>query len=246
MDPQWGSSIQGLQNCHSISSTLQCTWKSSNHTSQLHSLIAQDSSTYRDNHHFVSVSLYNMNSWIEESHSFEPSCEISPIHYTFIESAETIAMNKRLMRSLHHLHFNESIMKTFYDGYSLVNPHSSVQYFETAVYLKDFQSLKYDKIYRNMIKGSSFVASNCYMSSSNRIRVILQMRQLDFLIDGLGACLTSESSKYELLYKKDDFEYNRLHKIEIISNYLFNMAFENTIEDGYVSEKVYDAILAGS
>lgn len=34
-------------------------------------------------------------------------------------------------------------------------------------------------------------------------------------------------------------------KRQAISNYLFYLAFENTLEPGYVTEKVYDALIAG-
>jgi hypothetical protein len=35
-------------------------------------------------------------------------------------------------------------------------------------------------------------------------------------------------------------------KRQAIGRFMFNMAFENSIEDGYVTEKPFDALLAGN
>ena len=34
-------------------------------------------------------------------------------------------------------------------------------------------------------------------------------------------------------------------KRQAISKFMFNMAFENSVEDGYVTEKAFDALLSG-
>jgi Glycosyltransferase family 10 (fucosyltransferase) C-term len=38
---------------------------------------------------------------------------------------------------------------------------------------------------------------------------------------------------------------NLVLKRDAIARFMFNMAFENSIEDGYVTEKPFDALLAG-
>jgi hypothetical protein len=48
------------------------------------------------------------------------------------------------------------------------------------------------------------------------------------------------------LQKFRDTHYNLYLKREVINNYAFNMAFENSIEPGYVTEKPFDALVAGS
>ena len=39
---------------------------------------------------------------------------------------------------------------------------------------------------------------------------------------------------------------NAIYKRTVISQYMFNLAFENSIEDGYVTEKPFDALMAGT
>ena len=39
---------------------------------------------------------------------------------------------------------------------------------------------------------------------------------------------------------------NLILKREAISKFMFNMAFENSIEEGYVTEKPFDALMAGT
>jgi hypothetical protein len=48
------------------------------------------------------------------------------------------------------------------------------------------------------------------------------------------------------LQKFRDTRYNLFLKREVINNYAFTMAFENSIEAGYVTEKPFDALVAGS
>jgi hypothetical protein len=39
--------------------------------------------------------------------------------------------------------------------------------------------------------------------------------------------------------------YDMVVKREAIGRFMFNMAFENSIEDGYVTEKPFDALISG-
>jgi hypothetical protein len=48
------------------------------------------------------------------------------------------------------------------------------------------------------------------------------------------------------LQKFRDTRYNLFLKREVINSYAFTMAFENSIEAGYVTEKPFDALVAGS
>ena len=43
-----------------------------------------------------------------------------------------------------------------------------------------------------------------------------------------------------------DTRYNLYVKRETIGRFMFNMAFENSLEPGYVTEKPFDAMIAGT
>lgn len=47
------------------------------------------------------------------------------------------------------------------------------------------------------------------------------------------------------LPKTRDTRYNLHLKREVIGKFLFNMAFENSQEPGYVTEKPFDALMSG-
>ncbi len=47
------------------------------------------------------------------------------------------------------------------------------------------------------------------------------------------------------LPKSRDTRYNLFLKRKTIGHFMFNMAFENSLEPGYVTEKPFDAMLAG-
>lgn len=57
--------------------------------------------------------------------------------------------------------------------------------------------------------------------------------------------MKSKSPEGVTLEITDDTEKNLVLKREVIAKYLFNMAFENIQDSGYVTEKPWDALLAG-
>jgi hypothetical protein len=62
------------------------------------------------------------------------------------------------------------------------------------------------------------------------MRLLLRLRNIITHSDKLNAQMTGSN----LVLKRD-----------AIGRFMFNMAFENSIEDGYVTEKPFDALLAG-
>jgi Glycosyltransferase family 10 (fucosyltransferase) C-term len=65
-------------------------------------------------------------------------------------------------------------------------------------------------------------------------------------VDGLGRCLhTAHIPENVSLGNSHNSELNLILKREAISNYQFYLAFENSIETGYVTEKVFDGLVAG-
>jgi hypothetical protein len=63
-------------------------------------------------------------------------------------------------------------------------------------------------------------------------------------VDGLGVC-SSSGPKENVLHKTKNMTYDHIEKKKNIGKYLFNFAFENTIEPGYVTEKPFDALVSG-
>jgi hypothetical protein len=94
------------------------------------------------------------------------------------------------------------------------------------------------------------VASDCHKRDSanaNRDSVVGEIRRVGFRVDGLGRCMRSATGPEGIsLPKSGDTRYNLLLKRKAIARYMFNLAFENSIEPGYVTEKPFDALLSGT
>ena len=102
------------------------------------------------------------------------------------------------------------------------------------------------KPFVSLIKGGAFVASNCRNANANRDEVIAQIRKAGFRADGLAKCMTTPDNKEGVWLPKDrNTEYDLGIKRNVISHYMFSFAFENAIEPGYVTEKPFDALIAG-
>jgi hypothetical protein len=101
--------------------------------------------------------------------------------------------------------------------------------------------------FARLIKGGAFVASTCHRGkdTTNREEVVGQLDTI-FRIDSLGKCKKTASRNDTVALKHGKTALDTLLlKQQAISHYLFYMAFENTIEPGYVTEKVMDALIAG-
>jgi hypothetical protein len=94
------------------------------------------------------------------------------------------------------------------------------------------------------------VASDCHRHDSanaDRDSVVYQIRQAGLRVDGLGRCMHSETGPEGVsLPKTRDTRYNLYLKRNAIGRFMFNMAFENSLEPGYVTEKPFDALIAGT
>jgi glycosyltransferase involved in cell wall biosynthesis len=68
-----------------------------------------------------------------------------------------------------------------------------------------------------------------------------------YRVDGLGRCMHTENipEGISLGYSHDPVQKLSL-KQKAISNYMFHLSFENSFETGYVTEKVFDALIAGT
>ena len=95
------------------------------------------------------------------------------------------------------------------------------------------------------------MASDCHKrdaANSHRDEVASLLRsKADWRVDGLARCLhTANIPEGITLGNSRNSEMNLILKREAISNYMFYLAFENSIETGYVTEKLFDGLIAGT
>ena len=241
-----GSAIQGTYHCQQ--QQLQCEFYSSdskkNFIETLQYKYKKYSRKYNNTNinNVVTVSLYNIHTWgLLSSYPHRPDYCKLPTDISIVESEESFIRFKKL--------FTDSF--PHYDGNSTTHPSSSVQrfYFDSSLSNVTFLPLK---AFHNLIKGAAFVASTCHRNKRDELFNDIGK---GFRIDSLGKC--RHGSNYHRINSSMDRKPEKLrvgistldnirYKQAAINNYLFYLAFENTIEPGYVTEKIYDALIAGT
>lgn len=253
----WGVSSDGPQDCGS--SDLRCEWSYADHIARLKQYMAShqqqqqqqqqqaggasenaNANANANGNGTITVAVYNIHSWWEKKREHRPaSCELRT-NLTMVESEES---------RIRYNHLFEPSFK-YFDGHSTTHPQASVQriYNEVRINSSEFVDTYYN--FSSLIKGASYVASDCHKRDSanaNRDNVVGEIRRAGFRVDGLGRCMRSAAGPEGVtLPKTGDTRYNLLLKRKAISRYLFNLAFENSIESGYVTEKPFDALLSGT
>lgn len=86
--------------------------------------------------------------------------------------------------------------------------------------------------FNTLIDGATFTARHCH-SKNHREVVTQELMDAGIRVDALSTCLHNTKKPLH-----DD-------KIQMIRPYKFHLAFENGSVDDYITEKVYDAFLAG-
>lgn len=184
----------------------------------------------------ITVSMYHIHTWKAlASAPYSPNKEVFPTMLTMVESEES------------HHRFQRLFTTSFphFDGNSTTSPFASVQrtYFR-GWNLSDFHPMR---PFQQLINGAAFVASTCHSGDGNNKRMHhVKQLQRYFRVDGLGKCLHTKhiAEGISLQFGRTEAE-KLILKRRAISNYKFYLAFENTDERGYVTEKVFDALLAG-
>jgi hypothetical protein len=230
--PHWGESRAGLQDCGDIA----CDWTHSEHIKQL-----KDNLYFtepRDGLETLSLSLYNLHSLWERARITHPMhCELKT-NLTMTETEESKVRYGYL--------FDQGFQN--FDGYSSTSPDSAVQRVYAEAHLQNSSFLP-ARNFSSLIKGASYVASDCHRHDSanaDRDSVVHRIREAGFRIDGLGRCMhTNTGPEGVSLPKTRDTRYNLYLKRNAIGHFMFNMAFENSLEPGYVTEKPFDALIAG-
>eukprot|EP01041_Mallomonas_annulata_P009440 gene9441-19612_t len=214
---------------------MTCEWKSGGNIKLLEEVYNNELKKAEVSHtKLVTVSLYNVHSWWENAKShLPPICEFRT-NYSMAESEES---------------------KKRYGGriFDQAFPHydASVQRVYKEAFLNKSDFIIPLQPYNQLIKGGSFSSSHCIRPdrmNSNRDEVVIALRKNGFRVDGLGNCLKGihGTERIYLPPLGNDDEENLRIKRRIIAKYMFHMAFENAIEPGYVTEKVFDSLLAGT
>jgi len=135
-----------------------------------------------------------------------------------------------------------------FDGNSTTHPTATIQrsYIGTGIFnASTFIPLR---AFGSLIQGAAFVASTCHRgrNAPKREEVVTALQKL-YRVDSLGKCHKSppRPDMVKLEMGRTALETLRL-KQHAISKYLFYLAFENNIEPGYVTEKIFDALIAGT
>jgi len=188
----------------------------------------------------LTVGLYSIHSWAASPWPHHPDRCVLPTLLNVAESEESSGR------------FHKLFSNAFpgYDGNSTTHPASSIpRSYVQAFKMQDVLPLV---PFGKKLKAAAYVASTCHVGSRARpLREILVSRlEKHFRVDSLGKCHRTESTTSHpgmqpLSSGQTDAETLQL-KQKALSNYLFYLAFENTIEAGYVTEKVFDSLKAGA
>lgn len=231
MVPHWGVSYVGDQACNST--IYSCHWYHSDKMKELKEF-------YEVNivENAISLSLYNVHSYWEKIRSHRPSICDLPTNLTMVETEES---------KIRYGYLFEPTFKHF-DGVSSTSPASDVQRVYREAFLEEVNSSTPIHNFTSLIKAASYVASDCHRrdaANANRDHVVHMIRQAGFRVDGLGKCMHSIGPDGVHLPNNPESRYSLDIKRDVISRYMFNCAFENSLEQGYVTEKPFDALIAG-
>lgn len=231
IDYEHGNQLRGRETCQSRSQSIDCNWYSNESARSLRKTMKL---TARSN---FTVALYNIHTLWEKTKKFHPLSNMLSATLTMVESQESYGgYGARL--------FNPSFHQ--FDGVSTTHPSSHVQRIYDEAYVTEDMLLPV-LLHKDMIKGGTFVSSHClptHKKNSRRDDYVISLRNNGIRVDGLGKCLSTPGIK--LLPYSGDTPKDAIVKQQVIKNYMFHLAFENQIEEGYVTEKVFDALIAGT
>ena len=240
--PHWGESTKGPQVCQKMPH-LTCDWAYSADVKHLKTAInATVSNSSYSKVDTVLFAVYNIHSLWERFRVHTPvtaACELRT-DLSLAESEESFVRYNHLFNPSFH----------YFDGNSTTLPTASLQRIYKEAILNVTDKFLEPRNFSSLIKGASYVASDCHKRDSanaNRDWYVQQLRGAGLRVDGLARCMRSATGPEGVsLPQTHNTRYNLFLKREAIGKFLFNLAFENSIEDGYVTEKPFDALVSGT
>mmetsp|Transcript_139961 Transcript_139961/g.247322 ORF Transcript_139961/g.247322 Transcript_139961/m.247322 type:complete len:492 (-) Transcript_139961:56-1531(-) len=143
----------------------------------------------------------------------------------------------------------DNLQKEGYDLVATTNPDSEVPifYFNLDFWLN--RSIRFDGQEANFnldthqvpgfqerLPAAAFMARNC---ASERAELVSKLAEYGVPVHSLGPCAPPGTTA------KHTHEIAVGDKVSFIDDYRVYLAFENTVEPGYVSEKIFDGYMAG-
>jgi hypothetical protein len=238
---QWTDPGAFLSDSFSCHKHIKCEWKVSDDLELLRNDYLKSTQRFSNwSNPLVSVGLHNIHSIWQVYKDFHPQTCMLPTNLSMWETEEpAYETYKPLFRNA----------QPVFDGYSSTSPNATVQRIFSSAKLNSSSFLSLTP-FSNLIKAGAYIASDCHErdgTNSHRDELVQRLRNLDFRVDGLGRCMHTDLIPEGIYLNKptDDAVADMKEKRKVISHYAFTMAFENMLEDGYVSEKPFDALLAG-
>ena len=241
----WRQGVEGIQSC---GPHMKCEWtysdnlqtlrqKFHNVTSQIRASRAHSGGKKRGRP--LTLAVYNIHSWWERMKEHGPDLCSLPTTLNLAESEES--------RVRYHMLFDPTFKH--FDGFSTTHPTSHIQRVYDGAFINASQFIGPLHNFSYLIKAASYVAGDCHKrdnANANRDHYVYLLRKAGFRVEGLGRCMHTTNPEGITLPTNPEARYDMLVKKRAIGRFMFNMAFENSIEDGYVTEKPFDALISGT
>ena len=186
----------------------------------------------------ITLSVYNIHSWWERMKEHGPALCDLPTTLNLVESEES--------RVRYHKLFDPTFKH--FDGISTTHPTSNVQRVYDGAFINESHFVPMHD-FSSLIKAGAYVAGDCHKrdnANAKRDHIVYLIRNAGFRVEGLGRCMHTVNPEGVTLPTNPEARYDMDVKRRAISRFMFSMAFENSIEDGYVTEKPFDALLSGT
>lgn len=153
--------------------------------------------------------------------------------------------NEKATKQCKHQKSIHYVMETWpeKDGFDIYAATESKSDVYASYYLYQYDLMK-PPIKKETDYHATVFISNCEVVTSGRFEVIEELEKYGVKILKYGRCF-----KNILLAKGSDLydiEDRVKTKLETMAKYKFNLAFENTILHGYISEKLWEPLMVGS